>query len=124
VDVQGLPATRSLAYANVVTAGELVFVAGQAGVDETGHVVSPEFEPQARRTFENIGLALESVGATLRDIVSMTVFLTDWRYGADFSRVRGEFLGEHLATSAMIGIGQLADPQMLVEVQCTAVRQA
>jgi enamine deaminase RidA (YjgF/YER057c/UK114 family) len=124
VDVPGLAATRSLAYANVVTAGELVFVAGQAGLDEAGHVVSPEFVPQARRTFENIGVALEAVGATLRDIVSMTVFITDWRYGGDFLHVREEFLGEDLAASATIGIGQLADPQLMVEVQCTAVRQA
>lgn len=124
VDVPGLPATRELAYANAVVAGDLVFVAGQAGVDEDGRLVSPEFVPQARRTFENIRTALEAAGATLRDIVTMTVFITDWRYGADFCRVRAEFLGEELAASATIGIGQLAYPDMLVEVQCTAVRSS
>ena len=124
VDVAGLPATRSLAYANVVIAGDLIFVAGQAGVDEQGHLVSTEFVPQAQRTFENIEVALRSVGATRRDIVSMTVFLTDWRYGDDFLKVRSEFLGEDLAASATIGIGQLAYPEMLVEVQCTAVRRS
>jgi 2-iminobutanoate/2-iminopropanoate deaminase len=123
-EVDGLPATASLAYAQVVTAGDFVFLAGQAGLDEHGKLVSTEFVPQARRTFENIELALKAGGATLRDIVTMTVFITDWRYGPDFLKVRGEFLGDQLAASATIGIGQLAYPEMLVEVQCTAVRRA
>jgi enamine deaminase RidA (YjgF/YER057c/UK114 family) len=54
-DIEGLPATRSLAYANAVVAGDLIFVAGQAGTDESGQLVSPDFEAQTRRTFENIG---------------------------------------------------------------------
>jgi enamine deaminase RidA (YjgF/YER057c/UK114 family) len=46
----------------------------------------------------------------------------DWRYGAKFVRVRSEFLGDNLVASATMGIAQLALPEMLVEVQCTAVR--
>ena len=54
----------------------------------------------------------------------MTVFLADWRYGEEFLRIRGEYLGDQLAASATIGIGQLAYPEMLVEVQCTAARNS
>ncbi|HWF23765.1 MAG TPA: RidA family protein [Acidimicrobiales bacterium] len=122
VDIEGLPATRSLAYANAVVAGDLIFVAGQAGTDESGRVVSPDFEAQTRRTFENIGVALAAAGSDLSRILTMTVFITDWRYGPEFIRVRGELLGENLAASATIGIGQLAVPDMLVEVQCTAAK--
>jgi enamine deaminase RidA (YjgF/YER057c/UK114 family) len=66
--------------------------------------------------------ALKAAGATCADIVTMTVFITDWRYGREFCDVRKDFLGEHLAPSAQIGIVQLAYPGALVEVQCTAVR--
>ena len=45
----------------------------------------------------------------------------DRRYGAEFTRVRGEFLGDNVAASATIGIWHLAAPVILVEVQCTAV---
>lgn len=123
IEIPGLPATRSLSYANAVIAGDLVFVAGQAGLDEQGRLVSPEFVPQARRTFENMQVALRAAGSDLSEILTMTVFIADWRYGADFTRVRGEFLGDSLAASATIGIGQLAYPDMLVEVQCTAARR-
>jgi enamine deaminase RidA (YjgF/YER057c/UK114 family) len=120
--VPGLPRTRDWGYAQVVVAGELVFVAGQAGQDEHGNLVSLEFAAQARRTFENIGRALASVGATLADLVSTTTFITDWRYGPEFTAVRSEILGENLTTSALIGVGQLALPGMLLEVQSVAVR--
>lgn len=122
VDVDDLPPSRPWAYAQVVAAGDLVFVAGQAGLDGQGSLVSPDFVPQARRTFENIERALHAVGCGLHDIVAMTVFLTDWRHGADFARIRAEYLGEHLAASAMVAVSQLAHPGMLVEVQCVAVR--
>ncbi len=122
IDIDGLPATRALAYANAVVAGDFVFVAGQAGTDAEGRLVSAEFEPQARRAFDNIRTALEAAGSSLEDIVTMTVFLTDWRYGMDLCRVRDAVLGDHLAASATIGVGQLAYPDMLVEVQCTALR--
>ncbi|MQA74094.1 MAG: hypothetical protein GEU88_07120 [Solirubrobacterales bacterium] len=54
VDVPGLSNSRQFAYAHVVVAGDLIFVAGQAGQDEKGRLVSLEFTDQARRTFENI----------------------------------------------------------------------
>ena len=122
VDIEGLPATRSLAYANAVVAGEFIFVAGQAGTDESGRVVSPEFEAQTRRTFENIEVAPAAAGSDLSPMLTMTVFITDWRYGPAFICVRGELLGDNLAASATIGIAQLALPVMLVEVQCTAAK--
>jgi 2-iminobutanoate/2-iminopropanoate deaminase len=124
VAVPGLSSSREYGYAQVVVAGDLIFVAGQTGTDEQGQLVSPDFVPQARKTFENIERALQAVGATRRNIVAMTVFITDWRHGRDFCAVRSEFLGEHLATSALIGISQLAYPGALVEVQCTAARSS
>jgi 2-iminobutanoate/2-iminopropanoate deaminase len=98
------------------------FVAGQAGTDASGRIVSPDFEVQTRRTIENIGVALAAAGSDLSRILTMTVFITDWRYGPAFIRVRGEVLGDNLAASATIGIGQLAVPDMLVEEQCTAAK--
>ena len=66
VDVQGLSESRQWGYAQVVVAGDLIFVAGQAGVDDDGKVVSLEFEEQARRTFQNIDLALGSASGNSR----------------------------------------------------------
>jgi enamine deaminase RidA (YjgF/YER057c/UK114 family) len=122
VDVAGLSNSRQWGYAHVVVAGDLIFVAGQAGQDEHGQIVSLDFEPQARRTFENIERALSAVGAGVSDLVAMTSFITDWRFAPVLSEVRKEMLGENLVTDALVGVEQLALPEMLIEVQSVAVR--
>jgi 2-iminobutanoate/2-iminopropanoate deaminase len=122
VDVPGLMKSGDWGYAQVVVADNLIFVAGQAGNDEDGNLTSLEFGPQVRQAFANIARALESVGATLADLVATTTFITDWRYGSEFGAIRSEILGENLATSATIGVQQLASPGMLIEIQSTAVR--
>jgi enamine deaminase RidA (YjgF/YER057c/UK114 family) len=97
-----------------------VFVAGQTGWGED-RIVSREFEPQARRCFERIEYALDAAGASMDDLVRMTVFITDMRYAREFKDVRGDVLGENLTTSALIGVDQLAQPEMLVEIESEAV---
>jgi 2-iminobutanoate/2-iminopropanoate deaminase len=122
VDVPGLSDSRRWGYAHVVVAGDLIFVAGQAGVDEEGQIVSLEFEAQARRAFENIARALSAVGASVSDLVAMTSFITDWRYAPTLGEVRKEALGDNLVTDALVGVSQLALPEMLIEIQSVAVR--
>ena len=122
VDVPELFASRGRAYEQCVVAGPLVFVAGQVGWVKEEGVVSLEFEPQVRKTFENIQLALRAAGADLKDIVQMTVYLTDPRYMDEFLELRKEILGGEFATSAMITIDKLYDPKMHVEISAIAVR--
>ncbi len=121
VDVPGLGDSRGHSYAQCVTAGNLVFVAGQTGVDANYNVVSSEFGPQARQALDNARLALEAAGSSLANIVSMTVFLTDMRYGHEFLEIRKEVLGDNLSASALIGVSQLAFPSLLVEIQATGI---
>jgi enamine deaminase RidA (YjgF/YER057c/UK114 family) len=123
VEVPGLSGAGQWGYAHVVEAGDLIFVAGQAGQDEHGNLVSLEFDAQARQTFANIDRALQSVGSGLADIVSMTSFITDWRYAPALGEIRKELMGDNLAPDALIGVSQLALPGMLLEVQVTAKRQ-
>jgi enamine deaminase RidA (YjgF/YER057c/UK114 family) len=122
VDVPELFESRGRAYEQCVVAGPLVFIAGQVGWVKEEGVVSLEFEPQVRKTFENIQLALRAAGADLKDIVQMTVYLTDPRYMDEFLDLRKEILGGEFATSAMITIDKLYDPAMLVEISAIAVR--
>lgn len=63
-------------YSQAVRLGELIFVAGQAGVDPaTGAVVGSTFELQARRAFENLRAVLEDAGSGLDRVVKTTCFL-------------------------------------------------
>ena len=120
IDVPELEESKSRSYEQCIRVGDRVFVAGQTGWGED-QIVSREFEPQARRCFERIEYALEAAGASMEDLVQMTVFITDMRYAREFKDVRGDVLGDNLTTSALIGVDQLAQPEMLVEIESEAV---
>jgi len=63
-------------YSQVVRAGDLLFVAGQPGIDPgTGSVPDGSFEAEARIAFENLGRVLGAAGSGLGRVVKTTVFL-------------------------------------------------
>jgi len=99
----------------------LIFVSGQIGYEKE-NLVSGEFEPQVRKTFENIRSALKAAGADRRDLVAMSVYLTDPRLMDRFLDLRQEILGGNFATSTMVCIDKLYEPEMLIEISAIAVR--
>jgi len=72
-------------YSQAVRAGPWLFTAGQIGLDpETGEMVGPDVESQARRVMENLAAVLAAAGGSLDDVVKTTIFLADMD---DFSAV-------------------------------------
>jgi enamine deaminase RidA (YjgF/YER057c/UK114 family) len=111
-------ATR--AYSLGVRAANLLFLAGQMGHDAEPRPGVGRFEVQTRRAFARMQTILEAAGGSLDDLVTMTVFITDMRYGDEFVRLRGEILQRDFPASALIGVSQLANPDALVEIQAIA----
>jgi 2-iminobutanoate/2-iminopropanoate deaminase len=65
-------------YSQAVRVGNLVFTAGQAGIDPaTGHSAGPTFEAQARQAIANLRAVLEDAGTSLRRVVKVTCFVAD-----------------------------------------------
>ena len=64
---------------------------------------------------------LEEAGGALSDMVTMTVFITDARFGNRFTQLRKEIFGDDFPASALITVAGLARPELLVEVQGVAV---
>jgi enamine deaminase RidA (YjgF/YER057c/UK114 family) len=120
IPVETLPDPSAFGYSHVVRYGDTVAVAGQCGTDDSGRVVPGGIEPQTRRAFERLELALTAAGGTLADIVTMTVFITDIRDGRDFTRIRAEYLGSDFPASALIGCSALMPAGAVVEIQATA----
>ncbi len=76
VDSKRVPAGGP--YSQAVRVGDLVYVAGQPGVDPaTGAAAGPTFEVQARQAFANLAAVLEAAGSRLARVVKVTCFLTD-----------------------------------------------
>ena len=69
------PATAQ--YSQAIRMGNTIYCAGQTGVDARGNVVGPDIKSQATQAFKNLETVLREAGATMDDVVKITVFLTD-----------------------------------------------
>ena len=108
------------AYSHAVRAGNFLFLAGQTGHDAQLEAGVGRFEAQTRRVFDRMHIILEAAGASLDNLVTMTVFVTDIRFGDEFVRLRGEILKRDFPASALIGVSHLANPEALIEIQAIA----
>jgi enamine deaminase RidA (YjgF/YER057c/UK114 family) len=114
---------RAYSPAVKVAGGTTIYLAGY-GVfqDEAGKSYAGDFDGQVRLSFARIRETLEKAGGTLASIVTMTVFITDIANGTRFTQLRKEFFQEgRFPASALIGIKELARPEMMVEIQAIAV---
>lgn len=102
--------------------GRTLWIAGHGGLHGSDQPADGDFDGQARQAFRNIAATLAQAGGTLSDIVTMTVFIIDARYGDRFIEVRKEMFpdGKYPA-SALITVAGFARPEMMVEIQCVAV---
>jgi len=114
---------RAYSPAVKVTGGTTIYMAGQTGYqDDRGEVYPGDFDSQVGVAFERMRKTLEAAGGQLEDIVTMTVFITDMSNGTRFTQLRRQFFPENrYPASALIGIKELARPEMLVEIQAIAV---
>jgi 2-iminobutanoate/2-iminopropanoate deaminase len=114
---------RAYSPAIKVTGGTTIYLAGHTGYqDERGETYSNNFDGQVRVAFERMRTTLEAAGGKLADIVTMTVFVTDMANGTRFTQLRKEFFQDgRYPSSALIGIKELARPEMMIEIQAIAV---
>jgi 2-iminobutanoate/2-iminopropanoate deaminase len=114
--------SRSFSPAVITEGGKVIWIAGHTGQkDQDGKSLAGDFDAQMRQTFKSIEATLKEAGASLKDIVTMTVFLTDSRYTTRMTEIRTEIFGQHFPASAAITVTGFADPSMLIEVQGIAV---
>jgi 2-iminobutanoate/2-iminopropanoate deaminase len=116
---------RAYSRAVKVQGGTTVYLAGiGAPVDVQGNSLAGNFTAQTHQVFERLRETMALVGGTLDDIVTMTVFITDPRYGDEFVQIRKQYFTRGFPGSALISVYALARPEMMVEVQAVAVLDA
>lgn len=103
---------------------ELVLVAGQYGSVAEGAVVSNDFGEQVAQTFRNLRTALAAHSLDLSDVVQLRTYVVD--HGLDKLGPIGAAMqanwGAHPPTNTLIGVGGLAMPDILFEVEAVAAR--
>lgn len=116
------PQQRGYSLAVITEGGKTVWLGGQiATVDDSGKSLAGDFEGQVRQIFKLISATLEKAGGKLKDMVQMTVFITDVRNGDRLTEIRREIFGDNFPGSALITVTGLADPNAKIEIQGYAV---
>ena len=103
-------------YSHAVRVDRLLFCSGQIALDpETGELAGTTPAEQARLCLENLAAVCDAAGATLRDAVRLTVYMTDLAAFAEVNEVYGSFFAD--APPARVAIGVAALPRgALVEI--------
>jgi 2-iminobutanoate/2-iminopropanoate deaminase len=113
---QGAPYSQGIVF------GDLVFVAGQLGIDPaTGEVVEGGIGPQTERVMENLRAILEEAGSSLDKVLKTSIFLVDLADFAAMNEVYARFLSEPFPARATVQIGALPSGAR-VEIEALAHR--
>jgi len=121
VNPEGMKPLGMYTQVTVARGGGIAFISGQVAVDSQGSIVGAgDIEAQAVQVFENLKIALTAIGATFDDVVKFTIYivgLTQERRKAVMN-VRGRYISHtHPPAATMVGIDQLVEPELLVEVE-------
>ena len=101
----------------------MIWLAGQTATEDlSGKSLQGDFQGQARTIFALMDRTLKRNGASLQNLVTMTVFINDPRNGDQLVKLRHEFFAEgKFPASTLITVSGFAQPGMLIEIQGVAV---
>ncbi|MBW4700789.1 RidA family protein [Micromonospora matsumotoense] len=126
---QGMMQPVPYHHVAVASGSRHVHVAGQISRDEAGRpVATGDLRGQVAQALRSTGHGLAGAGAGFADVVRLTFYVTNWspeRIGdfmAGVEDVAGELgLPQPLPPSSLIGVDYLFEPDVLVEVEATAI---
>ncbi|MFC7671982.1 RidA family protein [Mycolicibacterium sp. GCM10028919] len=128
VNPDGVPANELYHHVAVASGSKLIFIAGQVASGADGTVVGAgDLAAQVERCYLNVASALAGVGATFEHVAKLTVYLVDWTPDKmeQFVEGRGRAMTalgvDHAPPLTGIGVAALAEPDLLVEIEATAV---
>ncbi|TMA53060.1 MAG: hypothetical protein E6J76_05520 [Deltaproteobacteria bacterium] len=110
-------------YAQAVAVGDLVFCAGQVGLDPaSGRLVPGGVEAETARVLENLAAVLAAAALGLGDIVKTTVYLVDLGEFAAMNAVYGRYFSPPYPARATVGVAALPAGAR-VEIEAVATRR-
>ena len=125
INPSGLARPSGFSHAVSATAGRLVFLAGQIGMDRDSKLAEGGVVPQFEQALGNLLAALAAAGGHPSDLASVTVYLTDVEdyqaHGKEIGAVWRRLAGSDYPAMAGVGVAKLWLPGAVVEIQGIAV---
>jgi len=109
-------------YSRAVWIGNVIEVAGTTAVDESGEVVgrNDPYE-QTRFALSKIQNALVQAGVSMKDVIRTRMFVTDISQWDAIGRAHSEYFKEIKPAASMVEVKALISPELMVEIEVTAI---
>jgi enamine deaminase RidA (YjgF/YER057c/UK114 family) len=120
----GVPWEKDISFSQGawVRGGRLVFLSGQAAIDDDGKVVGKDdMEQQVRAALEAVRRGLALAGATPADVIKVVYYTTDCRAFHKTQPLREAFFSAPYPAQTLVEVTRLAMRDFLVEADVTAV---
>lgn len=107
-------------YSPAVSAGGLVFIAGQVGIRADGTVPETSAE-QIRLAFQRLGTILRHQGLDFSDLVELVSYHVNIDEQLNtFREIKDEFISADFPAWTIIGVAALARPSLFIEIKAIA----
>lgn len=100
--------------------GNLLFISGQAGAGDDGKIVDGGSLAQGEQAFLNLRRALEAGGSSLKDVIKVTIFVTDMGHFQDVVTLRRSHFSAPYPADTIAEIKALYDPAAMIEIEAIA----
>ena len=107
-------------YSQAVYSNNMLFLSGQLPIDKDTGLMPENVSDQTRQSLSNAKAILESAGATMRDVVKTTVFLSDMNNFASMNEVYKGFFTENYPARSAVEVARLPK-DALVEIEMIVI---
>jgi enamine deaminase RidA (YjgF/YER057c/UK114 family) len=112
-----------IGYSRAVLAGNTLEISGTTSATTEGVVLGKDnaFE-QTRAIMDKFSQIMSDAGFSWKDVVRTRIYLTNIEDWEDVARAHVAYCGEHPPACTLLQVQKFIHPDMLVEIELTAVR--
>ncbi len=110
-------------YSRAVRIGNQIEISGTTSVDGKAIIGKGDLYSQTIYIFQKIEKTLIEAGASMNDIVRTRMYVTDISKWEEAGRAHSEFFKDIKPATSMIEVNRLIDPDLLIEIEVTALIQ-
>lgn len=120
----GSPWEDIVGYSRAVRVGNIIEVAGTTA-SENGIVQGlNDYYTQTKFIFSKIEGVLKSTGSSMNDVVRTRIFVCDISQWEKVAKAHQEYFGKIKPVATMVEVSRLISPELLVEIEVTAISES